>query len=228
MNIRWSFIILIGLAAKMLPAQIVSDAQLWKGVVLQKSFWKERVIVSLNEEVRLVQNFSTVGNAYTDLLAEYQIIKPLRAGIGYRYSIRPEINTNRLYTDLSWDPKEIGRLTIDFRTRFQMDWSPVDRKNTFRQRMQFRYNLPKTKIEPFVSLEPFFRAGPSFTFSSFRWMAGIRAPLNKKVDLRLGYAWDEETDEAVSDLSHVFTVRINVTLDKSEDSKEKSSGSDNP
>lgn len=200
--------------------QLVQDAQLWKGLILEKKFLDERIKLSFNEEVRLVQNFSAVGNAYTDVIGEYNFTKRLSLGAGYRYAVRPEVNIHRVYSDFTWQPKIKGRIGINLRTRFQYDWSPVSERTMIRPKIQLSYNIEGTKLEPYLGVEPFFRIRRDVELSGYRLMGGVRYPLRKKVELRAGYIWDMETDEINLPLAHVFLVRVVVDLDKGSDKDE--------
>jgi hypothetical protein len=222
MNIlaRLSLVCLMGCLPLFLSAQVQKDAQLWKGLVLQKTFLNNRLQFSLNEEVRLRNNFSEVRNSFTDLSLHYKLRKRLAIGLGYRYSIRPDVNVHRLYSDLTWRPKlKKSRFGIVLRTRLQQDRDRFDIETTLRPRLWVDYNLPKTKLEPYVAVEPFFRLQKAGNFDHYRLYAGVKYPLRKKVELRGGYIFAQDIDGVNREQDHIFMIRVTIDLDK-DDGKE--------
>ena len=205
------------LSALPMHGQVQQDAQLWKGLVLQKTLLHKRLQLSLNEEVRLRDNMSTVRTSFTDLSAHYRVLKRLSVGLGYRYAVRPDINSHRLYSDVTWRPKLKGRFGIVLRTRLQHDRDRLDQDLTLRPRLLIDYNLPKTKLEPYVAAEPFFRLDQQGNFDHFRLYGGLKYPLRKKVELRLGYIYARDIDGAGRELDHVWMVRVTIDLDKDDD-----------
>jgi hypothetical protein len=196
-----------------------SDFQLWKGIVLQKSLIDGKLQFSLNEEVRLVNNASDVGNAFTDLSLHYKPIKAFSLGGGYRYSVRRLVNVHRLYADLNFSQKVGERLKINLRGRYQFDMTPFEKSGTARLRLNLNYNLPKTKIEPYLNAEPWLDVGGDtrVQWNQFRAALGIMYPLRKKIQLRAGYQIDYELGTANPDKEHVLLLRLTFDLDKKED-----------
>lgn len=216
MKTRLTIYLLLALmgAATGLHAQVQKDAQLWKGLVLQKTFLDNRIQLSLNEEVRLRNNMSEVRTSFTDVSLYYKLHKRWAAGLGYRYSVKPDLNGHRLYGDLVWKPKIKGPLGLTIRTRVQHDFDRLDQGTTLRPRLWLDYNLPKTKLEPYVGAEPFFRLDEAANFDQFRLYAGLKYPLRKKVELRLGYIMAQDIDGAAREQDHSLMVRVTIDLDK--------------
>lgn len=198
-------------------AQAIQDLQLWQGLIVQKTFFQGKLQASLTEEVRLKNNLAEVGNAYTDLSLHYRLVKRLNLGAGYRYSIRPEVNTHRIYTDLTFRPKFESRFSLTLRTRLQHDRNPVETDTYLRPRLNVFYNIKGTKLEPFVGAEPFlFLHGANSLVDSYRIYAGLRYPLRKKVELRLGYILDQELQDPTPSRNHVLSLRFTLDLDTDE------------
>lgn len=224
MNIRRHLFVLLvllfGCGLSAVHAQVQKDAQLWKGLVLQKTFMHNRLQLSLNEEVRLRNNMSTLRNSFTDMSLHYKLLKRLAVGAGYRYSIKPDINSHRVYGDVTWRPKLKGRFGMVLRTRLQHDFDRLDTDLTLRPRLWFDYNLPKTKLEPYVAVEPFFRVDEGWNIDHLRFYGGLKYPLRKKVELRCGYILAQDIDGAAREQSHVFMVRVTIDLDKDNDKED--------
>src|SRR5687768_11202671 len=66
-----------------LPAQ-QNDAGLWGSINLEKKLTKKWSL-HFSEELRLNENFSELGTAYTELTGEYRINKILSVSGGYRF-----------------------------------------------------------------------------------------------------------------------------------------------
>lgn len=200
------------------------DFQLWKGLILEKSLMAGKLQLNLNEEVRLVNNASDVGKAFTDISAHYKFIKGLSIGGGYRYMVERDVNVHRLYSDLTWSPKMKGRLDFAFRARYQMDMTPLANEGVLRFRATASYNVKGTKVLPFLGVEPWIDMGGDVVtgYNQLRSTAGFTYPLRKKVELRVAYIMDYELGTLTPDQDHALYLRVTVDLDKKDEEKNDS------
>lgn len=186
---------------------LVRDFESWNGISLKKSFLDKKLDLQLTQEFRLNSNSSRLNNYFTELGVEYEIIKGLEAGIGYRF-IRNNtkngyVNEQRLNADLSHKHK-IDRLEIGYRFRYQ-NRSEIGIKkedgddpiSKYRLRLKAGYNIKNWKLDPYISSEIFYATEtsrvnyvPSITevenisgFQKLRFTLGTSYKINDLLEL---------------------------------------------
>ena len=175
------FLLLLGLFLAALPLRAgddVSDIQGRISLGVEKKIVKG-LSVSLEEEIRVSNKFSTFDRLHTSLGLEYKINKYFRVGAGtilinnYKPVTQKWVHKQRVYLDLTGRYKA-GIVVMSLRERLQM----THRYGTFNRtettpnllslKSRFKVALDFDKLEPYV----FFEArnifnGPSVTVGDF-------------------------------------------------------------
>ncbi len=180
----------------------VNDAGLWTNITLEKAITKDLDAV-LTEEVRMNENITEVGSFFTDIGAEYKIIKGVKAGLFYRYINKRQpdnsyMRYHRIYTDLSYKHK-FGRFEAGYRARFQLQYKGYNTTETghvpewyFRQKISLTYNT-KSRFDPYLGCEIWYLIDPVWSrFDNLRLSAGTDIRITKIHSLEVGYIIDKE------------------------------------
>ena len=146
---------------------VVSDFELWTGVTVKKSFLEKKLGLGLNQQFRFDENSSHLDAYFTDISADYELVKGLQLGLGYRF-IRNNKNSGykneeRFYADVNYKHK-LERFTLRYRFRFQYHDEIGRTKeegdypdSKFRLRLKAEYDIKKWKLDPYLSFEAFFK-----------------------------------------------------------------------
>lgn len=223
MKTRLLLICLILAMAEPASAQdtkVVRDLRLWTGVQVEKDFAKDWT-VSLQEELRLKNNMSGIGNYFTELALQYRINKHFALKGAYRFTRDRKKdnayqNLSRYHFDLKYRGK-IAFLTIHYRARYQREVDAgelfhldVPYEKYFRNRIGVRLNSLE-KITPYARAEVFqlFTPYDSPMFEYWRFETGILAELGKVGEFRLAWGFNREIQPPVPAMIYMF--RVNYT-----------------
>lgn len=173
------FILFISSLSFAQDSTVVSDFELWTGVSVKKSFLDKKLGLGLKQEFRFDENSSHLDAYFTDLNADYEIIKGFQLGLGYRF-IRNNKNSgykneDRFYVDANYKHK-LERFTLRYRFRFQYHDEIGQTKEEgdypdtkFRLRIKAEYDIKKWKLDPYLSFEAFFKRETS----TFNYISSI-------------------------------------------------------
>ena len=183
----------------------VNDAGLWASVSLEKKINKQ-FDIGLSQEIRLIENYSELGSAFTELNLNYKIrvLKGLSFSPSYRFLQRRNQDNeysfrHRLSFDLSYRYK-LNKIIFSLRERFQSQvrdvmngeegFAPV---HYLRSKLSIKYDLNK-KINPWISTELFYQLnnGEGNEFDNVRYSAGIDYDFNKHHSISLFYLINKE------------------------------------
>ena len=181
----------------------VNDAGLWTSIDVSKKL-AGGFNASLSEEIRLNENVSEVGTAFTEIGITHKIIKRMTGGISYRfiqsrrlddsYSIR-----HRLNVDVAYRIK-FKMISATVRERFQSQVKNVQSSddgsipvNYLRNKVTFKYDTNK-KYTPWISFEAFLQLNnpEGNEFDNLRYSAGFDYKFNKKNSISLFYLINQE------------------------------------
>ncbi len=203
-----------------LYAQIY-DAELWKGVELEKSIGK-KLAVSIKEQVRFDNNVSRFKSTFINTSVSWRLSKGLNLSGGYRFTIRENKYNQRWFTDLGIKPKSIHpRLDLGMRIRYQQDYaigSSVER--VLRPKVSLKYDRKKKKgkkkqidFRPYVSGEVFYEISyKGNEFNKYRLSSGFSYPLSKRNTVRLSYTYQQEFNTANPKYSSIFAAAFTIEL----------------
>jgi hypothetical protein len=200
----------------------VNDAQLWLKAGIEKRITPD-LAASFTEEVRLVENITEAGLAYTDLGISYRLGKRFKLSAAYRFSKKRRLDDsyesfNGFYFDASYREK-ISALTSIIRLRFQSRYGEVASspeaaipRDKLRARLTLKYDLRK-KYEPYVYAEAFFRLNDParLPFNQIRLCGGVEYTFNRMHMIDLYYLVQREYNvnnpetEFVAGVSYYFT-----------------------
>jgi hypothetical protein len=129
-------------------------------------------------ELRTKNNSGQVDRYSLKLSADYKLLKPLEAGIGYQFiyfhntkymDFQPR---HRIYFFLQVKPRKLGDFSVSLRERIQLTTKDeIDRlkksggKDTYkinpaiswRSRLKVAYNIPRFPVNPSLSFESFYQ-----------------------------------------------------------------------
>lgn len=177
----------------------VNDAGLWLTLSAEKKV-SQKFSIQLTECLRLNENFSELGTSYTEIGANYKIVKGLSIGGAYRFSQKRRVDDfysqrHRYNIDLGYKLK-VKNISLQFRERFQSQYKDIGRSETglvpsnyFRSKLTVKYDLNK-KYTPFISAELFYNIGNAI--DNMRYRAGFDYEFNKYSTLSLYYMIDKE------------------------------------
>lgn len=167
----------------------VLDNEAWFEVNASMDLFKNADL-DVETGLRRNEDFGNTKMFYFQTEFEYEIVKNLDIGLGYRFtSVRDELepNENRLAVALSYE-LDLGKLDIQYRVKYQEDY-PIggSKAPNLRNRLKFDYNLSK-KIDPFLAFEAFYDADPNQKeFEQIRGIIGFELDLPKGKDFTIYY-----------------------------------------
>lgn len=181
----------------------VSDAGLWIGVNLEKKITPE-LTLCLEDELRLNENVTEAGTHYTEIGAEYRLVKGLSAGLFYRFTQKRRVDDSysrrhRFFTELSYR-KRADKFTVVLRERLQMQYKDVYSSETgkvpeyyWRSKLSLRYKLIK-RLQLYTFGEVFYQlSNPEGNeIDNYRVAAGLTYSLKEYGSVSLFYLVDRE------------------------------------
>lgn len=144
---------------------VIRDLETWSSATLNYKPIK-KLELSLSQHLRLKDNSQTVDVYFTQLTADYKIVKGLSIGLGLRYirenddqgKVQGYENHLRWQTDLGYK-YNFDRLSLKARLRYQSkdELNVTDDKvsNATRFKLSAGYNIPDWKFDPSASAEFF-------------------------------------------------------------------------
>lgn len=171
-------------------------------VELSKKLSK-RVDVSLEEEVRLIQNMSYFDRSATTLGADFKLIKKhLKGGIAYSALVYNETNycllDHRAIASLT-GIMNAGNFEFSLRARYQATFQDdsygnshkVDPKQIVRGKAGVEYEFAKIKLYPYVSAEAYYEIAKK-DCNRFKYAVGAKKKINKHNSVALGFQLDDK------------------------------------
>jgi len=176
------------------------DYGLWTGADVSQKLSK-RLSFDLAGELRLKDTLTTVD----EFLAEFGLGVKINSHFdlfgGYRLGRSEEEDafyTNHRFTlgaKTDWD---IRRLKVGYNMRYEYEFAEMftngynlEESKRIRGKISLDYNLPKTRVTPYISAELFYDMSPNKEreFNRIRYRVGANIPVNKhnKVELFTQY-----------------------------------------
>jgi len=176
------------------------DYGLWTGADVSQKLSK-RLSFDLAGELRLKDTLTTVD----EFLAEFGLGVKINSHFdlfgGYRLGRSEEEDafyTNHRFTlgaKTDWD---ISRLKVGYNMRYEYEFAEMftngynlEESKRIRGKISLDYNLPKTRVTPYISAELFYDMSPNKEreFNRIRYRVGANIPVNKhnKVELFTQY-----------------------------------------
>jgi len=189
-----------------------TDFQIWAGVKVSHKFSK-KVSASFRQDVRTAYNSQLVNKVFSQAKITYKVIKPLKVSAGYRHNFMFNENTiapvKRLFADIVY-AKKIKKFKPSVRLRYQRQWDFESYSNTFRIRLKTNINLPKTKVNAFVSGEVFKTVFKPM--DKFRYTFGLDRSLNKKIEAKVFYRFQKEINQSNVEKVNVLGLGVSFKI----------------
>lgn len=167
-------------------------------LVWNPDFSELRAATSIALRVDLPQNFRLIG--------------------GYQYNIRPERNTQRVFTDIAhrFRPKK-SDLTLISRIRWQTDFRERNDRLVMRNHIRARVHMilrkKKEKLNPFANAELMYRVNEDRNgFNRYRLAVGADWRLTKWLGLRATYVYQRRLDTEELNQSSVLNIATRIRL----------------
>ena len=186
------------------------DFQLWTKVEIDYRINK-KLHIELAEGFRFRENVSLPSKTFTDFKASYKHNKKVRIGTGYRFiqtfNLAQDIRLrHRWYVDMTLRQK-VKKYQFGFRSRIQHQKGVDHIEQNYRGKISASYNIPKTPLEPTISIETFLNLQSS-QFDKFRYTLDLLYPLNKKVQTSLYYRVQQEINVAFPNKLYILGAGV--------------------
>ncbi|MFL5728200.1 MAG: DUF2490 domain-containing protein [Cytophagaceae bacterium] len=191
---------LLLLCAAQIQAQHYNDARLWLSGNVQKKL-SNKFSANFTESVRMYENYTQLGQVYSDFGLRYKISKNWRVAGHVRLSKNrknQETFTSRIrfYADVAYKQKAGKFLDFVFRARYQSQYTDYNRSknghspsNHLRLKTTMNFDLNK-RYTPYLAGELFFQRSYSDNknrFDQTRFSAGLLYDIDKKNQVDVHY-----------------------------------------
>ncbi|HNY01320.1 MAG TPA: DUF2490 domain-containing protein [Bacteroidales bacterium] len=214
---------LLAMAAGPLRSQ-VNDAQLWLNLSAEKKL-TSHLSAEAGGELRLNENMAEAGTIYGEAGLSYRFLKKFRVGAFYRYTLKRRLDDtykqhHGWYAEAGYRDK-IGRIRLQARLRYQSRYNePMTSDDAaipndhLRAKLTLKYNLKKSKFEPYISGEGFFdKRAPCYKkFDQLRLCAGIEYAFNRMHMIDLSYMFRREYQAKNPETDYVIGLGYHFTF----------------
>lgn len=188
--------------------------EFWTGTTLKYKLNK-KVSFSLDNQVRVTDNLTTIRSTFFEFGAKYKFNKHFSTNLNYRYTIRnQQRHVNRLTLDgnAKWKLKP-SRVELSYRFRLQHGIVTYTKEPStyLRNRFQISYELLKD-LRLFAHYESFYRLNGKSEFQQNLFAAGIEFELNKHTELSMYYRVDQEINKKHPEVLHIIAVMASFDL----------------
>lgn len=211
------FFVSIFTIANLCKAQ--TDYGYWTGIDMSKPLTKS-LSISLSPEVRLLNSTVHFDDFLVSAGIQFKILKWLQFELGYRYSRFYEADLDDRFNEhrysVAFKPRfDFGRFTLTYRGQFQRSliyWYSygysVETKDNFRSRLQVSYNIPNTKVEPFLMGEFYYdlTSEKDREFNRIRLRVGFTYPLKKRNEIQVFGQYQSKLNTGNPEQSYVLGV----------------------
>ena len=214
----------------------VKDLESWTSISLKYKLNKKWSF-ELEEQLRLDENISEIGEYFTQLNAEYSISKNFDIGGGLRYirendnkgNIQGYENHFRFNLDASYKHK-INNFSIKYRLRYQNKNElgvSTDDGDYANQNMRFKtsvgYDIKNWKLDPKFSAEIFnhFEEGEDNGFSKYRLTLGTDYKIKHFGKIGLFYRMEKELNVELPETTNIIGLKYTYTLKNKKNKKTK-------
>jgi hypothetical protein len=218
------YIILLALSMSLQAQQ--KDFRMWYTIGIEGKLIN-LIDVALIPELRLRDNSSRFEGILTEADASIPVFNILRFGLNYRYQADFEredqvSQTNRfgIYAEAG---KKIQGFRLSYRVLYHQEYTDINNSELgkipvlqHRHKISLKYSKKKWKISPSISAEMFFTLRPEWIASQekLRLSAGIQYALTKKLNLGLGYKFQQEYFESNPLSIHIVSFELNLNLER--------------
>ena len=189
------------------------DFQLWSKLELDYRPHK-KVVMGLSEGFRVRENASLPTKSFTNFSLTYRHNKRLRLAGGYRFIQTFDLGQSlhlrhRYYIDAVLRLKK-KRWQWAYRARLQHQLGVNHQESYHRGRLSLSYNVRKTPLAPFASVEGFYDLAN--TLDKMRYTAGLSYPLHKKLEANIYYRIQKELQVANPSDYYILGIALTYQL----------------
>ena len=199
-----------------IKAQVVSDAKLWTGISVSKTY--NDFEFSFSEELRMDENFTHVDKLFSEIGADYKITKQLHVAINYRFNRDNDYESgnydlkNRFDIGFSYKQK-YENFQFSFRTKIQTQPSPSDASNPTYSRNKFsiKYDLD-SPFTPFLSYEFYYQFNDERVINRSRISLGTKYKINDNNAVKLFYIFENRFNTKNLAYNHIWGISYSIKL----------------
>ncbi|MEA1877484.1 MAG: DUF2490 domain-containing protein [Bacteroidota bacterium] len=198
---------------------VVRDFEGWAGVKVRKKLG-DNWTLSLEEHLRMEHNMSQLDEFFTEFNAGYDILQDVNLALGIR-GVRHKTGSGDLESRMRFHfeteySHDINRTDLSFRLRYQSRFDTDEEQllNALRFKTGMRWNPSNFPIDPYSSLEGFFKMpGRSSTgHPGVRLAIGGIWKINKTHHIRLFYHLEWNNEEYYSLWINRLGMRYDLRL----------------
>lgn len=176
--------------------------------------WK----IGMQTVVKLEENASRLDEIDLDFDINYKPHSIINFGVGYRLAAnykkdKTVVKQHRLYGETELNYK-LDRFKFEFRIRYQnvdddffqySETTPAE--HILRNRLQLKYDIPKSKLTPYISAELYGQFGEDTEFPlKMKYIIGVRYSFGKYGKIRVYYRLDRELNSDYPFTFHTLGV----------------------
>jgi len=209
------------------PLPVNKDAMLWSTISLEKKL-TSRLSLNIDEELRLLNNVSTVNLNYMNFGCYYQLTKKIKVGGVYRWIEKNNFDgsyshRHRFYVDASYKTK-FSKIVFGYRTRLQTqvrDYFSSDLgrvpESYWRHKFDFKLDLDK-KITPYIGAEFRYQFAnmrlkeANYGFNRGRYYTGFNYKISDRYSFGMYYLYQQEFNIVNPEHDHVFGIEFGISL----------------
>jgi hypothetical protein len=217
------------LALYILQAQEeVQDIQFWSSVQFNVDLPK-RFSASVQYQIRLDNNISSIKGSYLSVGVGYEIIKKYLSGeVDYRYVASTKNDRHRFGFGLTGKYKT-GKVGFSNRLLYQREHEYFNAAyeggheptNYLRNRFQVKVDLPK-RFDVYASIEPFVRFSNKFNdVDRIRTITGVDWEFVKNHSFSLFYLFQADVNVKNPGMGHVFGLNYEWNIPKFKKKKKR-------
>lgn len=199
----------------------VNDAGLWLTIKIEKKITPDFSLL-LSEEVRFDENITELGTFYTEIGADYDIRKWMRASLSYRFKNRKMIS-NQYGTSHAWFAdlmfkKKFKPVIVQFRTRVKGEYKQTltdedDKVHEYYSRNKLTVKLDlDAKLVPFIFSELYvplnYKKG--LMIDKVKYCAGTEYKFNRRHSVELYYLIQKKYNVKVPETDFVIGAAYNL------------------
>ena len=196
-------------------AQVVSDAKLWTGITLNKKV--DKFSFAFKNQARFNENMSHLYKVFTDIGADYKIVKGLYVGANYRFNRFNYYETknyelyHRFSLGIAYKYK-IEQFKFSVKNRLQYGTSKGNKNSTTFNRTKFVIAYKANdQFTPYISYELFYSFNIKYIVAT-RLALGSKVKINENNSIKAYYFFGDSYNVNNIKHNHVWGVTYSIKL----------------
>lgn len=203
-----------------------TDWQIWSGMFVRTVKPDHRFNFSGEYQIRLNDNFKNLKSHFIDLNTYYKFISQFEVNAGYRFTIRPDRNENRLMAGLLWrqslgkEPFAKGydkKIIIIHQLQYQHDFNIkfndiLTNSNSIRYMFWILKPINKT-LAPFAAAAVLYTWNNEYTgLEKIRFVAGIRISRSNADRIKIHYVYEKKNSVDSAQYANIIWLRYEILI----------------